>query len=70
MIYEVQARLLFNESDEARDFYHDCEKTLLNSITLNSETDIMEQSLIALIENHHDQDPNAPCSVIELAQSP
>lgn len=68
MIYEVQARLLFDKEDEARDFYHDCEVALPKTNLINPGTDIAERSAIVLIANHHDQDPNEECSVIESAE--
>jgi len=65
MIYEVRIRLFFDSEDEARDFYHDGEMAWPKSIPLNPDTPAQEPRSIELIENHHDEDPNAPCVVIE-----
>lgn len=64
MFYQVRANLYFDEEDEAKDFYHDCELAYLKSIICNPGTEAAEYSIIELIENHHDDDPNGPCHVI------
>ena len=64
MIYQVRATLFFDIEDEAIDFYHDCEVAFPKGISVNSDTEAAEFSIIELIENHHDEDPNAPCSRI------
>jgi len=64
MIYQVRANLFFDEQDEARDFYHDCELALPKGISVNPGTDYSEVSVIELIENHHDEDPHAPCHLL------
>lgn len=61
MIYEVTARLFFTEHDEALDFYHDCEIAFLKSQVVNPGAENEEPSIIELIENHHDENPNEPC---------
>ena len=65
MIYQVRANLFFDEEDEATDFYHDCEIAYLKSTICNPDTDAAEYSIIELIENHHDENPNESCSIIE-----
>ena len=65
MIYQVRANLYFDKEDEARDFYHDCELAYLKSTICNPDTQAAEYGIIQLMENHHDQDPNEPCTLIE-----
>jgi len=65
MIYQVRANIYFNDKDEARDFYHDCEVAYPKGIDLNPDTVATEFSIVQLIENHHDESPNAPCDCIE-----
>lgn len=67
MIYQVRANLYFNEKDEAKDFYHDCQKALPKAMPVNPDTENAEFNRIELIENHHDDDPNQPCSLLEMA---
>lgn len=64
MIYEVRARLFFNKEDEAKDFYHDCEKAYPKAVSVNPDSLNSEVSFADLVENHHDEDPHSPCSVI------
>ena len=65
MIYQVRANLFFDEQDEANDFYHDCELAWAKSDCLNPGLENFEPGTIELIENHHDDDPNEPCVVIQ-----
>ena len=69
MIYQVRANLYFDESDEARDFFHDCELAYPKSITVNPDSPESELPTIELIENHHDEDPNRPCVVLSSLPS-
>ena len=69
MIYQVRANLFFASEDEARDFYHDCDVAFPKSIMVNPDTVCPEISVIELIENHHDEDPNGPCSLLAGKQS-
>ena len=64
MIYEVKARLFFDEEDEARDFYHDCVVAHLKARDVNPDTEAQEISYAQLIENHHEDDPNHPCHIV------
>lgn len=63
MIYQVRANLFFDERDEAVDFYHDCEVAFPKGITVNPDGVNAEYSIVELIENHHDENPNEPCTV-------
>lgn len=65
MIYEVRARLFFDIDDEATDFYHDCEVAFLKSVSINPDQENAEFATIELIENHHPDDPNEPCILIQ-----
>lgn len=65
MIYEVRARLFFDEKDEAADFYHDCEVAYPKGITVNPDGENAEFSYCDLVENHHDENPTASCHVIK-----
>jgi len=64
LIYQVRANLFFTEADEARDFYHDCELALEKSQVVNPASPNSEYPVIDLIENHHDEDPNASCNLL------
>lgn len=64
MFYEVRAKLLFTEEDEARDFFHDCELALAKTGFINQGQPNEEWSQTELLENHHDQDPNIPCELL------
>ena len=64
MIYQVRANIFFDVEDEAIDFYHDCEVAFPKGISVNPDTEASEFSIIELIRNHHDENPNAPCSII------
>lgn len=63
MIYQVTANLFFDTHDEAVDFYHDCEVALPKSTIVNPTSQNAEFSIIQLIHNHHDDDPNQPCDL-------
>lgn len=67
MFYQVRANLYFTIEDEARDFYHDCELALGKTGVINPDGLNIEYSVIELIENNHDHDPNQPCELIESA---
>ena len=64
MLYQVRANLFFNVEDEATGFFHDCELALAKTAPINLGSPAQELPLIELIENHHDEDPNTPCSVM------
>lgn len=64
MIYQVRANILFTDQDEARDFFHDCELALDKGTTLNPDSENIEISIVELIANNHDQDPNEPCEIL------
>jgi len=64
MFYEVRATLYFLEQDEAEDFYHDCDMAYLKTMNVNPDTPSTECSIAQLIENHHDESPNAPCVLL------
>lgn len=65
MIYQVRANLFFASQDEANDFLHDCELALAKSTNVNQGEPNEELSIAELIENHHDENPNAPCSLLQ-----
>lgn len=64
MIYQVRASLFFTLEDEARDFYHDCEVAFPKATTINPDQVNLEESVIELIECHHDEDPTSPCPLL------
>lgn len=65
MFYQVKANLFFTESDEANDFFHDCQVALPKCSVVNPGDPNQEPSKIELILCHHDDNPNIPCE--ELA---
>lgn len=64
MIYQVRANFFFNEEDEARDFYHDCEMAFPKTMIVNPTENNAEVSIVELILCHHDEDPLSPCTVL------
>lgn len=64
MIWQVRATIYFDEEDEGRDFYRDCEKAMLKGIAVNPDSQNSEFSIIELIQNHHDESPNSPCDLV------
>lgn len=64
MFYQVTANLLFDIEDEAIDFYHDCELALAKTGVINPGAEDVEFSIIKLINNNHDQDPNQSCELV------
>lgn len=66
MIYQVTANLYFNIEDEAKDFFHDCELAYHKAIPVNPGNDNAEFNTIELIENHHDEDPNQSCTLLNV----
>lgn len=70
MLYRVQANLLFDDSDEAADAYHDLELALGKAITVNPGHATEEHSVISWHNCPH-SDPNiVPCNLIDEQQSP
>lgn len=67
MFYQVTANLIFSEEDEAKDFYYDCELALEKTGIINPASANIEYSVIQLINNNHDQEPNQPCEVVDSA---
>lgn len=62
MIYEVRATMFFDEEDEARDFFHDCEIALEKAIVVNPDTPNQQCSTADLILCRHDEHPTQPCT--------
>lgn len=65
MFYQVTMTCYFELEDEARDFYNDGHLALPKATVINPNQPDMEFSIIELLENHHDVDPNLPCVLIE-----
>lgn len=70
MHYRVTATLIFTSPDEARDFYHDCEKAIPKAITLNKGKLIQEHSQAILEECHHDEQPFESCIALAEHHTP
>lgn len=69
MIYQVRANIYFDELDEARDFYHDCELAIEKGLVVNPNSLNAEPSKIDLIENHHDESPHSACLLLAGKES-
>jgi len=65
MFYRVHADLLFEQTDEANDFYHDCHKALLKSQVINPGQDTEERATISLELCYHDEPNNKPCEILQ-----
>ena len=70
MFYRVQALLAFDEEDEAKDFFHDCEIALGKAITINPGTLVSEPSFTQLEECHHNEPDPLECAIIDRKQTP
>ncbi len=69
MIYQVRANIFFDEVDEARDFYHDCEVALHKGITVNPDAVNAQKSIAELLLCGHDTDPAEPCDIVTAIES-
>lgn len=70
MFYRVSASISFKSLDEARDYYHDCEKALPKGNTINLAEINEERGYIALQECHHDIDPRGECDLVKEQWGP
>ena len=68
MKYQVRANIYFSDENAARSFLYQCQVALRKSTDISPGKPAMELTTIDLIENHHDDDPAAPCKVIEHLQ--
>ncbi|GAH38417.1 unnamed protein product [marine sediment metagenome] len=69
MIWEVKADFFFDDEDEAKDFYHDCEMAFPKTRTINPDQPDAEPSHAELIENHHEEHPHTSCILLESIES-
>ncbi len=69
MIYEVNAKLLFNDTDEAIDFYLDCELALAKATTVNPGQPNTEYSTIEMLISNHDLEPNKPSVILKSSSN-
>lgn len=67
MIWEVQARLLFEREEEARKFYTACKTALKQAVTIKPDQVDQDYSAINLIENRHDETPPGDCKLLDMA---
>lgn len=65
MIYEVNARLIFANEDESKDFFHDCQLALGKTAVVNPGRPDAEYSSVQRILSNHDLDPNEESIVLE-----
>lgn len=63
--FRVTADFLFDDEDEARDFFHDCENTCAKSIVIHEGDPNEERGHATLVDCGHDEDPNSPCLIIK-----
>ena len=63
MIYEVRAIMFFDEQDQARDFFHDCEIALEKAVVVNPGQPNQQCSEADFIECRHDDHPPEPCTL-------
>jgi len=61
MIYEVTLRYFFKDKLDAEDFFNSCEKGFDSTISINEDDINPEYSGLDLIENRHDEEPQAGC---------
>lgn len=61
MIYEVRAKLFFDERDEARDFLNDCLTAMPKAVVVHPDEPNQEGCSVELIMCYHDQTPTEPC---------
>lgn len=64
MIYQVIASILFDDQDQALDFYHDCGLALAKGTTINTNQPNPEFSHIDLAISNHEQDPNQESTIL------
>lgn len=65
MIYQVRVNLYLANEGEARGLYNHCLGVFPEATSVNPDTQNAEYSVIELIENHHDENPTAPCKLIQ-----
>lgn len=64
MFYRVTADILFQSSDEARDFYRDCKLAIAKGVSIHVDQPNQERSTILHQQCFHDEDPPRPCIII------
>jgi len=65
MIYEVRARFFFEQEDESKDFFHDCDTALPKAIVVKPGEPDQQCSTADRLQCRHDEHPNAPCTLVE-----
>lgn len=64
MIYQIRANLFFNTLDIPNDLKQQLLNIWQHAQVINPLTENEEASIIEVIENHHDEHPTAPCSLL------
>lgn len=64
MIYELRVDLFFHDREAIDDIVDKILDHFDDSAVVNPYSDNQEVSTFDIIENHHDEDPNASCQVL------
>lgn len=64
MIYQLRTTLFFSTLDAIEDIKDKILDHWPNALAINPDTSNSEYSILELIENHHDDDPNGACTLI------
>jgi len=65
MFYRVTADFVFANSDEANDFYHDCQVAFPKTSIINPGQPNEEKSSCKFQLCYHDETPTKECEVID-----
>lgn len=69
MIYQVRANLYFTNQGIAQGLYNHIIGVFPDATLINPDQENIEFSILELINNNHDQDPNQPCELIEATSN-
>lgn len=64
MIYQIRANLYFLDYDAIVDIKDKILDHFPNATVIKPNSDSEEFSILEIIENHHDENPNSQCSLI------
>lgn len=64
MIYQLRANLYFSDPDAIYDILDKINDHFDDATAVNPDSENAEFSVVEVILNHHDEDPNASCDLV------
>lgn len=69
MLYELRCTLFFATLDPIKDIRDKINDHWGDAQVINPDLPSREDSIVELLENHHDEDPTSPCTLLKMVST-